>query len=398
MIESHIHEWANLLLRWIHFIVGVAWIGASFYFNWLENNLNRASPQDPGISGNLWAVHGGGFYHLKKFKTGPEQLPAHLHWFKWEAYTTWLSGMTLLIVVYYLNARLYLIDPSVRDLTPGRAIVVSLVSILGSWFVYDALCRTALKNHKRLLASSLIVYLGILAWFLADVFSGRAAYIHVGAAIGTMMVGNVFFVIIPAQREMVSALEQGRDLDLAVGGKGLLRSTHNNYLTLPVLFIMISNHFPSTYGHEWNWLVLIMVSLASIIARHYFNVRVVMKSLWWLLPLSFAAMAGVMWFTAPSPIEISESDNLQDVSISAMSVVSQRCTVCHSKTPTQAGFSAPPLGLELDSMEQLEINADKVYQAAVLTKTMPIGNLTGMTEEERNLLSSWYNNFTTEGN
>ena len=378
--------------------MGVAWIGASFYFNWLENNLNRASPQDPGISGNLWAVHGGGFYHLKKFKTGPEQLPAHLHWFKWEAYTTWLSGMTLLIVVYYLNARLYLIDPSVRDLTPGRAIVVSLVSILGSWFVYDALCRTALKNHKRLLASSLIVYLAILAWFLADVFSGRAAYIHVGAAIGTMMVGNVFFVIIPAQREMVSALEQGRDLDPAVGGKGLLRSTHNNYLTLPVLFIMISNHFPSTYGHEWNWLVLIMVSLASIIARHYFNVRVVMKSLWWLLPLSFAAMVGVMWFTAPSPIETSESDNLQDVSISAMSVVSQRCTVCHSKTPTQAGFSAPPLGLELDSMEQLEINADKVYQAAVLTKTMPIGNLTGMTEEERNLLSSWYNNFTTEGN
>jgi uncharacterized membrane protein len=398
MIESHIHEWANLLLRWIHFIVGVAWIGASFYFNWLENNLNRKLPQEPGIAGNLWAVHGGGFYHLKKFKTGPEQLPAHLHWFKWEAYTTWLSGMTLLIVIYYLNARLYLIDPSVRNLAPGPAIVVSLVSILGSWFVYDALCRTALKNHTRLLAGSLILYLAILAWFLADVFSGRAAYIHVGAAIGTMMVGNVFFVIIPAQREMVSALEQGRDLDPSVGGKGLLRSTHNNYLTLPVLFIMISNHFPSTYGHEWNWLVLIMVSLASIIARHYFNVRVVMKSLWWLLPLSFAAMVGVMWFTAPNPVATSDSDSTQDASVSVMSVVSQRCTVCHSKTPTQPGFSAPPLGLALDSMEQLEVNADKVFQAAVLTKTMPIGNLTNMTEEERNLLAGWYNSFSKKEN
>ena len=398
MIESHIYEWVNLLIRWIHFIVGVAWIGASFYFNWLENNLNRKSPQDPGIAGNLWAVHGGGFYHLKKFKTGPKQLPAHLHWFKWEAYTTWLSGMTLLVVVYYFNARLYLIDPSIRDLTSGRAIIVSLLSILGSWFVYDALCRTALKNHKRLLSATLIFYFSLLAWFLSDVFSGRAAYIHVGAAIGTIMVGNVFFVIIPSQREMVNALEQGRELDSSMGGKGLLRSTHNNYLTLPVLFIMISNHFPSTYGHEWNWMVLIVVSLASIVARHYFNVRGVMKSLWWLLPLSFVIMVGVMWFTAPNPVETSDSTNIQDASVSVMSVVSQRCTVCHSENPTQSGFSAPPLGLVLDSMDQLEVNADKVYQAAVLTKTMPIGNLSGMTDEERDLLAGWYNSFTKEDN
>jgi len=393
MIESHIYEWVNLLVRWIHFIVGVAWIGASFYFNWLENNLNRNSPQEPGITGNLWAVHGGGFYHLKKFKTGPEQLPTHLHWFKWEAYTTWLSGMTLLVIVYYFNARLYLIDPSVRDLTSGGAVIVSLVSILGSWFVYDVLCRTALKNHKRLLATTLILYFTLLAWFLCDVFSGRAAYIHVGASIGTMMVGNVFFVIIPAQRKMVSALEQGRKLDTAMGEKGLLRSTHNNYLTLPVLFIMISNHFPSTYGHEWNWLVLIMVSLASIVARHYFNIRVVMKSLWWLLPISFAMMVGVMWFTAPNPVKTSDVFNNQDAIVSVMSVVSQRCTVCHSETPTQSGFSSPPMGLVLDSIEQLEINAVKVYGAAVLTKTMPVGNLSGMTDEERNLLAGWYENF-----
>jgi uncharacterized membrane protein len=179
-----------------------------------------------------------------------------------------------------------------------------------------------------------------------------------------------------------------------VGGKGLLRSTHNNYFTLPVLFIMISNHFPSTYGHEWNWLVLVMVSLASIVARHYFNVRVVMKSLWWLLPISFVAMVGVMWFTAPNPIDVSESANVQNTSASVMSVVSERCTVCHSATPTQPGFSSPPLGLTLDSMEQLEVNADKVYQAVVLTKTMPIGNLTAMTDEERNLVASWYSSFT----
>ena len=388
MIESHIHEWIHLLIRWIHFIVGVAWIGASFYFNWLENNLNRKPPQDHGIAGNLWAVHGGGFYHLKKFKTGPEQLPAELHWFKWEAYTTWLSGMTLLVVVYYFNTKLYLIDPSAKELTSAKAIVISIISIIGSWFVYDAFCRSPLKNSKMLLSVALLFYLSILSYFLSEVFSGRAAYIHVGAAIGTMMVGNVFFVIIPAQREMVDALKNGKVLDPQVGKNGLLRSTHNNYLTLPVLFIMISNHFPGTYGHQWNWLVLIVVSLLSVAVRHYFNVRMVMKSLWWLLPAAFIGMMAVMWLTAPRPL-VNNVTN-QPTSIDIMSVVSERCTVCHSQTPSQPGFSAPPAGLILDNLEQLRTNADKVYQAVVITRTMPIGNLTAITDQERDQLAAWY--------
>ena len=394
MAEAHIHEWMNLLVRWIHFIVGVAWIGASFYFNWLENNLNRKPPQDDGIAGNLWAVHGGGFYHLKKFSVGPDKLPAQLHWFKWEAYTTWLSGITLLVIVYYFNARLYLIDPGVRDLSTARAIIVSLVAILGSWFVYDILCRSPLKSRPRLLAAAIVFYLALLAYFLSEVFSGRAAYIHVGAAIGTMMVGNVFFVIIPAQKEMVSALEEGRSVDPSFGKNGLLRSTHNNYLTLPVLFIMISNHFPSTYGHGLNWLVLVLVSLASIGVRHYFNVRKVMKSLWWLLPAAFAVMVLVMWMTAPrdttgnTQATVAESD--------VVAVVQQRCTVCHSEQPTQAGFTAPPAGLVLDSVEQIRAQADRVYQASVATRTMPIGNLTSMTDHERQWVGQWYSELSEQ--
>ncbi len=388
MIEGHIYEWMNLLIRWIHFIVGVAWIGASFYFNWLENNLNRNPPHDEGIAGNLWAIHGGGFYHLKKYKIGPSELPAHLHWFKWEAYTTWLSGMTLLIIVYYLNAQLYLIDPAVRDISPAKAIVVAVVSVVASWIVYDGFCRSPMRHFPNLLGLAILSYFCILAWFLCDVFSGRGAYIHVGAAIGTIMVGNVFFGIIPAQKKMVDALKQQTTLDPSIGATGLLRSTHNNYLTLPVLFIMISNHFPGTYGHSWNWLVLIAVSLISVFVRHYFNIRNMIKSLWWMLPVGFGAMVMVMWLTAPAAKPAVDSNTKSTVSV--LSVINQRCTSCHSQTPTQAGFAAPPAGLILDTMEQIEVNADRIYQATVVTKAMPIGNLTGMTQDERDLLSQWF--------
>jgi uncharacterized membrane protein len=394
MIESFIHEWANLLIRWIHFIVGVAWIGASFYFNWLENNLDRQPPQDEGIAGNLWAIHGGGFYRLKKFKTGPQQLPEKLHWFKWEAYTTWLSGITLLIVVYYLNARLFLIDPGVMDIAPANAIIIAVVAVLGSWFAYDGFCRSALRNAPLLLGATIVFYLSLLAYFLSEVFSGRAAYIHVGAAIGTMMVGNVFFVIIPAQKEMVRAMLENRTIDPAVGKNGLLRSTHNNYLTLPVLFLMISNHFPSTYGHSWNWLVLILISLISVAVRHYFNVRKIFASLWLILPGAFLAVLLVMWFTAP------EDQGLNTAKIEKIEiypVIQQRCTGCHSDSPTQPGFVAPPSGVVMDTIDQVNTNADRIYQAAVLTKTMPIGNLTEITQQERDLISRWYFSLDSSG-
>ncbi len=396
MIEGHLHEWGNLLVRWIHFIVGVAWIGASFYFNWLENNLNRQSPGKAGIAGHLWAVHGGGFYYLEKFKTGPEKLPVELHWFKWEAYLTWLSGITLLIIVYYFNARLFLIDPAVRDLSPAEAIILSTVSVLGSWFVYDILCRSPLQKSAALLGITIAGYLVLLAWFLSEVFSGRGAYIHVGAVMGTMMVGNVFFVIIPSQKEMVRALAQKRPLNPAVGANGLLRSTHNNYFTLPVLFTMISSHFPSTYGHHWNWAILFLISAASVAVRHYYNVRRTTKSLWWILPVAFVGMLGVMWWTAPTlkPAEPVQGDIRQSI----LPLIQERCTVCHSETPTQRGFTSPPVGLVLDTPEQIETNSLQIYQATVVTRTMPIGNLTGMTDEERNLISLWYSSRNTDRN
>ncbi len=396
-MEAHIHEWINLLVRWIHFIVGVAWIGASFYFNWLENNLDRKPPQEPDIAGNLWAVHGGGFYHLKKFSTHPESLPSPLHWFKWEAYTTWLSGFSLLIIVYYFNAQAYLIDPSVSDIAPVPAIAIGLVAVIGSWFVYDLMCRSGLRHKPLLLSLCVFGWFALLAWALTELFSGRAAYIHVGAAIGTVMVANVFFVIIPAQKEMVAALAEDRDLDPAYGKNGLLRSRHNNYLTLPVLFTMISSHFPSTFGHEWNWLVLILLSGISIAVRHYFNIRHRSNDMLWILPAAFFAILAVTWFTAParqSSTSFSSGDSNSPVAEvtddQVLGIITTRCTSCHAASPTQPGFAIAPKGLELDTMEKIQANAAKIYQTTVMTRIMPLGNLTGMLDPERDQIGQWH--------
>ncbi len=383
-MDAHLHEWLNLLLRWIHFIVGVAWIGASFYFNWLENNLDRRPPQEDGIAGNLWAVHGGGFYHLKKFSTGPDTLPSPLHWFKWEAYTTWLSGFSLLVVVYYVNARAWLIDPAVMALEPWQGIAVGVGAVLGSWFVYDALCR-ALRARPVALALAVFAWFALLAFVLANLLSGRAAYIHVGAAIGTVMVANVFFVIIPAQKEMVAALAERRALDPATGENGLLRSRHNNYLTLPVLFTMISSHFPSTYGNAHGWLVLVLLSVTGVAVRHYFNVRHRGNRLAWILPLAFLAMVGIMIMTAPKPVtggaRVSDAEML--------SIMTSRCATCHAANPGQAGFTAPPKGIELDTLDKIRAQRDAINQVTVVTHTMPIGNLTGMLPEERDTVGRW---------
>ncbi len=384
-MEVHAHEWLNLLLRWIHFIVGIAWIGASFYFNWLENNLDREPPQDEGIDGNLWAVHGGGFYYLKKFSTGPDRLPSSLHWFKWEAYATWLSGIALLVLIYYFNARAWLIDPSVRALEPWQGIATGIASLVVSWFVYDGLCRVS-RERPGLLTAMVFGWFALLAFILTQLLSGRAAYIHVGAAIGTVMVANVFFVIIPAQRELVSALKESRPTDPGHGRNGLLRSRHNNYFTLPVLFTMISSHFPSTYGHSLNWLVLVLLALVSIAVRHYFNVRHLGNRLAWILPVAFLAMVGLMWLTAPRPagqsgILVSDAE--------ASTIVTTHCAGCHAASPTYPGFATAPKGIELDTLDKIRIHRDAINQVTVMTKTMPLGNLTGMLDEERTVLGRW---------
>jgi uncharacterized membrane protein len=388
-MAAYLNEWLALLLRWAHFIAGVAWIGASFYFNWLENHLERRNAKG-GIAGDLWAVHGGGFYYLQKYEVSPDRLPRDLHWFKWEAYFTWITGFSLLCVAYYFNAGAYMVDRSVADISPLAAIGAGLASLLASWFFYDGLCRSPLRSRPALLAVLVFAWFVLLAWLLSRYLSGRAAYIHVGAAIGTVMVANVFRVIIPAQKDLVAALEEQREPDAQKGKNALLRSRHNNYLTLPVLFIMISSHYPGTFGHAWNWLVLVVISMAAVGIRHWFNVRHREKPGHWLLAASLLFLAGLIFLMRPQmPPEI-ESGKAYPTTAEVMPTVRERCVSCHAAAPSYPGFASPPLGLVLEREEELEQAGPRVFQAVVITRTMPLGNISGMTEEERDLLAQWY--------
>ena len=409
-MEAHLTEWLNLTIRWIHMIVGVAWIGASFYFVWLENNLNRANPRD-GLSGDLWAIHGGGIYHLEKYKLAPPQMPENLHWFKWEAYTTWLSGVALLMVVYYLNPSLYLIAPG-SDLAPAMAIAIGFGSLIVGWFVYDLLCDSPLGKKPALLGLVLFILVIFAAWAYSQVFSGRAAYIHTGALIGTIMVGNVFRIIMPAQRALVAAIEQNRTPDPVLPAKGLLRSRHNNYFTLPVLFIMISNHFPSTYGSQYNWLILAGISVMAVLVRHYFNTRHDSNRFAWALPAAAVGMICLAFVTAPNrqggvPNAVPTSPREQSIEAQQAAaatpaeqagnsefaevhrIINERCTTCHAAQPSSPLFSAAPAGVMFDTPEQIRQQSAKIHAQAVASQIMPLGNMTNMTQEERDLLGAW---------
>lgn len=421
-MDPHITEWLNLAIRWVHMIVGIAWIGASFYFVWLENNLNRVNPKT-GLSGDLWAIHGGGIYHLEKYKLAPPQMPENLHWFKWEAYFTWITGVLLLGVVYYLNANIYLIAPG-SGLSVGAAIGIGIASLAGGWIIYTLLCDSPLGKKPLLLGVVLFACLVGAAYGLSQVFSGRGAYIHVGAIIGTIMVGNVFFVIMPAQRNLVKAIEDGTEPDPALPAKGLLRSRHNNYLTLPVLFIMISNHFPSTYGSEYNWLILACLAIFSILVRHYFNTRHGGQKFAWAVPVAVLGMISLAFVTSNSMPSLSQPStpvaqqtqapetNTENVEQAAtgdaaasekvasekaekpsvftqvQDVIKERCVECHSATPTSNMFATAPAGVMLDTAEEIQTNAPRI-QSQVQTRVMPLGNLTKMTDEERALVVDW---------
>lgn len=421
-MDPHITEWLNLAIRWVHMIVGIAWIGASFYFVWLENNLNRVNPKT-GLSGDLWAIHGGGIYHLEKYKLAPPQMPENLHWFKWEAYFTWITGVLLLGVVYYLNANIYLIAPG-SGLSVGAAIGIGIASLVGGWIIYTLLCDSPLGKKPLLLGVVLFICLVGAAYGLSQVFSGRGAYIHVGAIIGTIMVGNVFFVIMPAQRNLVKAIEDGTEPDPALPAKGLLRSRHNNYLTLPVLFIMISNHFPSTYGSEYNWLILACLAIFSILVRHYFNTRHGGQKFAWAVPVAVLGMISLAFVTSNSMPSLSQPStpvaqqtqapetNTENAEQAAMGdaaasekvasekaekpsvftqvqdVIKERCVECHSATPTSNMFATAPAGVMLDTAEEIQTNAPRI-QSQVQTRVMPLGNLTKMTDEERALVVDW---------
>ena len=389
-MEAYVADWLNLLVRWLHVITGVAWIGASFYFIWLDNHLE--APRDPaddakGVGGEVWSVHGGGFYHAQKYRLAPAQLPERLHWFKWEAYTTWLSGMLLMALLYWYGAEVYLIDRSVADLSAPAAVGIAIAFIAGGWFVYDLLCKSTLARDTRVFGVILLLLVSALAWGLCELFSGRGAYIHFGAVLGTIMVANVFFVIIPGQKRMVEAAARGEAPDPVHGQRGKQRSVHNTYFTLPVLFVMTSNHYAMAFGHEYNWLILIAISLAGALIRIYFVAR--HKGAASPLPavLAVVILVAVAVAIAPRPQAAAAGAVSFD---QVRNVMNARCTSCHSGAPVHPAFPVAPLGIAFDTDEQIVNEAARIHQQTVVTRVMPIGNLTAMTDEERQIIDAWY--------
>ena len=390
MLETHVTDWLHLGIRWLHVVAGVVWIGTSFYFVWLNNHVRRVEDPLPGSDAELWAVHGGGFYRVLKYDR-PPQLPDTLHWFKWEAYTTWLSGFSLLVLVFYLDAELFLIDRSKADLSSIEAALIGVGALVIGWLVYDLMSRSALLSMPVAYAVVSLVLVTGVAIALSAVFSDRAAYIHIGALLGTLMAGNVFFVIIPAQRELVSAMEEGREPNLALGKHAAQRSLHNNYMTLPVLFIMVSSHFPFTYGHEWGWAILGGLILVGAAVRHWFNLRGQGHRNAWLMPVAAVGMIVLAVITVPSSSAAPPSDISFD---EGTAIVQARCQSCHSASPTQDGFTSPPKGIVFDTADDITSQAALIRAMAVDTETMPLGNLTGMTLEERAALRAWLDAYT----
>jgi uncharacterized membrane protein len=339
-MESYLLDWTSLVVRWLHLISGVAWIGASFYFVMLDNSLRKPAKStdiERGVSGELWAVHGGGVYHSEKYLAGPlgESLSEHLHWSKWEAYTTWLSGMGLMAIIYWMGARTYLIDQQVMALTPAQAIAISIAVLAGGWLIYDFLCR-ALNGKESLLAGIIFILVVAASWGLFQIFSARAAFLHVGAVMGTIMVANVFFRIIPGQKMMIAEIRAGLTPDTMPGIVGKQRSVHNTYFTLPVLFIMISNHYPMTYSHDNGWLVLTVIMLAGVLIRQFFVLRHRRRVVWFLPAAGIVLLLSMVWYLSPAPRPAGQSV----VSDRAMQqVIQERCVTCHADVPTQPGFS-----------------------------------------------------------
>jgi uncharacterized membrane protein len=379
-------EWLNLAVRWLHVTAGVAWIGASFYFVWLDNHLKAPAKGD--ASGEVWSVHGGGFYHKQKYQVAPSEMPDDLHWFKWEAYFTWISGFSLLVLVYYVGAQSFLIDPAKAALTPTQGIGIGLASLAAGWLIYDLLCKSSIGQSGIALGTCWFMLLVLAAYGLNTVFASRAAYLHVGAIIGSVMVGNVFFVIIPNQKKVVADLIAGRTPDPALGKEAKQRSLHNNYMTLPVLFIMISHHYPMTYGAERPWLVLALLGLTGMAVRHVFNLRGRGQPFGRTIVVAVVlALASVTYVTAEKG---SNSGPVAHVTYAEVApILAKHCAGCHSVHPTNAAFKAPPLGLVLDSYQHVSAAAPRIKAMAVDSEAMPLGNTTGMTRAERDRIGAW---------
>ena len=389
-MEGYILDWANLLLRWLHVIVAIAWIGSSFYFVWLDNSLTKPTApdlKDKGVDGELWAVHGGGFYNPQKYLLAPKQLPDHLHWFYWESYSTWMSGFALLTVVYLFNANVYMIDRSVFDMTATTAVLLALGFLVVGWLVYDTICRVFGKND-RVVGVLVAIYVVIAAFAATHLFSGRAAFLLIGAMIATIMSANVFFWIIPGQRKVVASMKAGQPVDPIHGKRAKQRSVHNTYFTLPVLFAMLSNHYSMTWGHPHNWLVLVLIMVAGVLIRQFFILRhkgVVNP----VYPgVAIAMLAGVAAWIAPSGTSASAAaDNAVDAT-QVRQIVQARCVQCHGEHPTL--MPSPAKGIKLESEDDIKQHAQQIYQQVVLQKAMPLGNATNMTDAERAIIAKWF--------
>lgn len=381
-------DWVNLVVRWVHIAAGIAWIGSSFYFIWLDQHLSAPAPERARVEGEVWMVHSGGFYRVEKRRIGPGEMPSVLHWFKWEAALTWATGMVLLAVVYYLTGGALLVDPAVSPFGAGWATVLALGTLGAGWFLYDALWRVLGARAPAVAAGLSLALLAAATVLLFRVLSGRAAYIHVGSLLGTLMVANVWAVILPAQQQMIDATRRGAEPDLSLGQQAKRRSLHNSYMTLPVLFLMLSTHFPQTYGHRLGWLILILLTLAGAAARHAMIGRSP-RRLWALAPMTASFLAVVALATPRSAASTAGAAAVPFADV--RSIIHLRCLTCHSAFPTDDIFRVAPNGVMFDSPDQINIAAPRIAERAAIQRTMPPGNKTSMTDAERDILRRWVN-------
>jgi uncharacterized membrane protein len=391
MWGSIISEWASLLLRWLHVVAAIGWIGSSFYFIHLDLSLKPKRDLPDGVQGEAWQVHGGGFYRIMKYLVAPSQMPEELTWFKWEAYTTWLSGFALMVVVYYLDADLFLVDKSILDLTPAQAGLFSFCSLALAWLLYEVACRTGLARRELGFAIGGYLFLVALTYAFTHVLSGRGAFNQIGAIIGTIMVANVFAVIIPNQKKIVAALIAGQSPDPRLGKTSKERSVHNNYLTLPVVVLMISNHYPLLYATRFNWIIVAIVLALGPVIRHFFNERHAgRKSPWWVWGVAAAGVIAIGFLSAAGPREVKASAlSTQPTLANVEEIVISRCSMCHAAEPVWAGIVTAPKGILLDGTEHIQRNIRLIGRVAAWSSAMPPGNITEMTSEERAVLAAY---------
>ena len=377
-------EWLSSLVRWLHVIAGIAWIGSSFYFIHLDLSLKPNPGIPPGTQGEAWQVHGGGFYNMLKYTVAPSRLPEELTWFKWEAYTTWLSGFSLLVITYYVSADLFFIDNTVLDISTPVAVAISVVGLAGGWVAYDLLCRSPLGRNENLLVLIGFVFLVALAYGFTRLFSGRGAFIQMGAMIGTMMVANVFLIIIPNQKKTVAALLKGETPDPRLGEQAKQRSVHNNYLTLPVVFLMLADHYPLMFGTRYNWLIFAIVLVVGFLIRHFYNLRHAGRpNPWWTWVAAAVGMGAVAWLSWAGVRPTEGAAETHATFADAQEIVIGRCSMCHAKEPLWEGIITAPRGVRLDTPEDIRRHAREIEVYAVLTTTMPPGNITELSDADR---------------